>query len=574
MAEHWSVQQVQRWLAQNGLAEFAGRFEDEDIDGETLINLSERMVERLLPNARLQVKLLKLIGTLTTDAREQIHDAPTVPEVHPSPGPETQSEDGWPDVYRLPGFPPDLAKKLQLKSNEFLSPKRNEARTTLVQCLALDIISKTPTPSRSQLSSVMNALKASYPFLVDSTGSCDAIKLSLINKLKKERQAMEDHPQVAENRQKFGRGGGRKRIDSQGEQDTPCGFQKMKSYPERREGSKRAVPSSWKHFKRMESLLGARAALRELDDSQDTAGDEGTEDSETDRSFVIAPLEGMYADSQEEYIVPTTTDPSMPSTSGTSSADATSLRLSEVRSLADPPSSAQELLSIQIKEEVTDEQMEQESFQQPSRSPPTATVTSTPLVTFPEAISESAPILPPHPVFSTSEPAHLPSLTEPEAQPAIAAPSLDATRPPLEQTTTTGGFNRSRKRPATPWITLSATERKAKVELEILFAQRRKIEAELRKFEADERKVVAETLLLAEEMKRCEEEKKKFKAEAEFFLQEKAKSEEETKKAAAKAALLLEHKNFYVEQQKTEMVRRRMLLLEMRKMKHDLKLLQ
>ncbi|XP_064473501.1 histone-lysine N-methyltransferase SETD1A-like isoform X2 [Ornithodoros turicata] len=343
---------------------------------------------------------------------------------------------------------------------------------------------------------------------------------------------------------------------------------------ERREGSKRAVPSSWKHFKRMESLLGARAALRELDDSQDTAGDEGTEDSETDRSFVIAPLEGMYADSQEEYIVPTTTDPSMPSTSGTSSADATSLRLSEVRSLADPPSSAQELLSIQIKEEVTDEQMEQESFQQPSRSPPTATVTSTPLVTFPEAISESAPILPPHPVFSTSEPAHLPSLTEPEAQPAIAAPSLDATRPPLEQTTTTGGFNRSRKRPATPWITLSATERKAKVELEILFAQRRKIEAELRKFEADERKVVAETLLLAEEMKRCEEEKKKFKAEAEFFLQEKAKSEEETKKAAAKAALLLEHKNFYVEQQKTEMVRRRMLLLEMRKMKHDLKLLQ
>ncbi|XP_064473503.1 zinc finger CCCH domain-containing protein 18-like isoform X4 [Ornithodoros turicata] len=286
------------------------------------------------------------------------------------------------------------------------------------------------------------------------------------------------------------------------------------------------------------------------------------------------PRDKMYADSQEEYIVPTTTDPSMPSTSGTSSADATSLRLSEVRSLADPPSSAQELLSIQIKEEVTDEQMEQESFQQPSRSPPTATVTSTPLVTFPEAISESAPILPPHPVFSTSEPAHLPSLTEPEAQPAIAAPSLDATRPPLEQTTTTGGFNRSRKRPATPWITLSATERKAKVELEILFAQRRKIEAELRKFEADERKVVAETLLLAEEMKRCEEEKKKFKAEAEFFLQEKAKSEEETKKAAAKAALLLEHKNFYVEQQKTEMVRRRMLLLEMRKMKHDLKLLQ
>lgn len=241
--------------------------------------------------------------------------------------------------------------------------------------------------------------------------------------------------------------------------------------------------------------------------------------------------------------------------------------------------------------------MDEESFQQAPASSPPATTFSAAFQT-----STVAPIETPVP-HAIVPAVVLPSVVDnpvlcatSQASSTASVPQHDSEQPTIiPQATNSSGnsapggtFVRGRKRASTPWNTPSISDRKARIELEILLAQRRKLEAELRKAEADERKVAAETLLVTEELKKCQEEKMKLKAEAEFLVQEKKRSEEETRKAAAiaeyhqeekrkasaKADMLIEHKMFYIEQQKTEIVRRRMLLLEMKKMKQDLKLVQ
>ncbi|KAH6927286.1 hypothetical protein HPB50_001247 [Hyalomma asiaticum] len=130
------------------------------------------------------------------------------------------------------------------------------------------------------------------------------------------------------------------------------------------------------------------------------------------------------------------------------------------------------------------------------------------------------------------------------------------------------------------------SEKKARLELDILAATKRKLLAEQIKAEAEQRKAVAETLLLTEALKKYDEEKKKAMAETMFLVQERIRSEEETRRAAAMAAfhieekrkaaaeaeMLIEHKKYFMEQRKTEVIKRRMLLLELRKMRRELKL--
>ncbi|XP_064473499.1 uncharacterized protein LOC135388106 isoform X2 [Ornithodoros turicata] len=279
----------------------------------------------------------------------------------------------------------------------------------------------------------------------------------------------------------------------------------------------------------------------------------------------------MYAEDQGEYIELATGDTPIPSMPDTPPEDtALCVRLSEVRSLAAPPTPQ---ASTQTKKEDFDRAMQMKSCQTTPISPPaTRTVLASPGRTvvastpssYSERFSEDPPTVPESRDHANRS-AEMPQLIRAEHQADVPAhPSTQPGEP----------YNRSRKRLATPSTTSSLAERKATADLEILIAQRRKVESELKKLELDRRKVAAETLLLTEEVYRCEEERKKLRAEADFFLQEKLRSEEEGRKAAAKATLLLEHKNFYVEQQKTEMVRRRMLLLELKKVKQDFNLLR
>lgn len=94
--------------------------------------------------------------------------------------------------------------------------------------------------------------------------------------------------------------------------------------------------------------------------------------------------------------------------------------------------------------------------------------------------------------------------------------------------------------------------------------------ANKRKLEAEERRADAEADFYREEKKRSvaladlhREEQRKMAAVADFHA-------EERRKAAAKVEVLLEHKKFYIEQQKTEVLRRRLLQLEIRKLKRDM----
>ncbi|XP_064473523.1 uncharacterized protein LOC135388113 [Ornithodoros turicata] len=282
----------------------------------------------------------------------------------------------------------------------------------------------------------------------------------------------------------------------------------------------------------------------------------------------------VYPVRPNECIASTETDISSPSTSTDTTS---SLHLSEVRSLAVPfaPQTSLEP-SIQIKKEITDVSVEQESL--PQRSPTPSSTTratiashaSSPFVSYSEPVT-SSPVVPPEPVYSrhfpTSEPPGIPLLVRPEPHPVTATSLLQQPEP-----STTGAFFGPRKRSASPRTRPSPAEQTAEIEFESRFAQRERLGAELRKLEADERKVLAETRLLNEKTRKCEEAKRKFQAEAEFFVQEKARSVEETRKAAAKAALHREQKNFYLEQQKTEVMRRRLILLEIRKAKRELQL--
>lgn len=104
---------------------------------------------------------------------------------------------------------------------------------------------------------------------------------------------------------------------------------------------------------------------------------------------------------------------------------------------------------------------------------------------------------------------------------------------------------------------------KAKLEMEVLLATKRKLEAE-------ERRAEAEAQFYEQEKRRSMalesfhlEEKRRVAAVADFHV-------EERRRAAAKVEVLTEHRNFYLQQQKTETFRRRLIQLEMRRLKREL----
>lgn len=96
-------------------------------------------------------------------------------------------------------------------------------------------------------------------------------------------------------------------------------------------------------------------------------------------------------------------------------------------------------------------------------------------------------------------------------------------------------------------------DKKTKLEVEVLLATKRKLRAEALFFQEERRRSIAATLLY-------EQEQRKAAAIADFHVEEK-------RKASAKADLFLE-------QHKTEVVRRRLLLLEIQKVRRELKVLQ
>ncbi|XP_064473517.1 uncharacterized protein LOC135388110 isoform X2 [Ornithodoros turicata] len=290
-------------------------------------------------------------------------------------------------------------------------------------------------------------------------------------------------------------------------------------------------------------------------------------------------------------------------------ASSSSLMLSGVCSLAEPSTSETSAVPpIEIKEEIVDEVMEDDCTQHipSSHSPafvefqvsPTTHVTQA-IVSDPTmfhgtpapniTVTENPMI---HPISPPPQESPLPSLdviqhTVQQSEQLSTDPSAADT--PAESAPSE--VFKGKKRMMLSW-NHSLSERKSKMELDILQAERKKVEADHRRSEADERKLVTETLLMTEKMQKVEEEKKKLRLESEFLTQEKKRSEEklrkmeavrdfyveERRKSAAAADYYVEEKkkaaakaSWFVEQRKTEVLRQRLLLLEIRKLKRDLK---
>ncbi|XP_064473513.1 uncharacterized protein LOC135388109 isoform X9 [Ornithodoros turicata] len=294
-------------------------------------------------------------------------------------------------------------------------------------------------------------------------------------------------------------------------------------------------------------------------------------------AYAMAQLGSVQSgESQEEYIVPSPGDPSAPSTSGISStSDGSPFFVSDVRSLADAP-------PVKVKLEVIEEPMGDIEIS-PHHLPPSAASASLTTPAYSSALetttkerslvhsAQAHPVLPSATLglfsashVSTQQQQHM-QYNCPRTTTAPAASSEDTA--PLGTSTRTA--KPLRESPA-------LAEHKMNLEIQLLQINKRKAEAELKRLEADERKIVSKMLLIAEEMKRCDDERKKLRAQTEFFLHEKMRSQEELRKNAAITEHHLEEKrkaaasaDLLIAQKKTEVLRQRMLLLELRKMRQD-----
>ena len=130
---------------------------EEDIDGQTLINLTESMIAKLAPTTKKQGQLIGAICKI----KQPTPTSPSVPSSLPScsslvatppPTPiddtdkmqETQSSavayrktmhGQWPISYRLPDFSPTVAASLARKDPRLLAQHKSSAKSALVNSL-------------------------------------------------------------------------------------------------------------------------------------------------------------------------------------------------------------------------------------------------------------------------------------------------------------------------------------------------------------------------------------------------------------------------------------------------------
>ncbi|XP_064473527.1 uncharacterized protein LOC135388115 isoform X1 [Ornithodoros turicata] len=258
----------------------------------------------------------------------------------------------------------------------------------------------------------------------------------------------------------------------------------------------------WNPSIKQEPFIKSESASDSIYEADEQFSSEWHRSQSQDSNGVSPPGDASFGENHEEYIVPTPDGPL--------SADLTDriIVLSDVRSLSSPS---------RIKEEpvnADDEVVSVEFAPQPAvqNSPPTGS-----------AVTEDA---------------------SRRRDPRPTASNVERRQPP-----------------STSAVCL--LEKKMKLEVDVLLATKRKMEAE-------ERRADAEAEFFHEEKRRAsslvalhEEEQRKVVAMAEFHREEK-------RKAHAKAELLMEHKRFFVAQQRTEVVRRKLLLLELRKLRQDM----
>ncbi|XP_041863291.1 sterile alpha motif domain-containing protein 3-like isoform X2 [Melanotaenia boesemani] len=211
MTNLWSVDNVCSWLKVNGLEAFTTTFIENEIDGATLLGLSERMCERIFPKIKDQVRFMAILSTLKEKENEFVpHDEPDVP-AKPTTG-----------SFQL-RFPQFLINSLNNKDPDLKSHQRNKAKNALVQALYDTLSLQTMYPTHIQYVDLMRMLLMQYPFLREKCGSgYGALLESLRNKFKKERIPLISNSEVAKMRKKFSlpNGGRKPRAGSEGSESS------------------------------------------------------------------------------------------------------------------------------------------------------------------------------------------------------------------------------------------------------------------------------------------------------------------------------------------------------------------
>ncbi|XP_042617308.1 NAD(+) hydrolase SARM1-like [Cyprinus carpio] len=139
MVDKWSVDDTCHWLQTINLIDAKESFREQQIDGETLLGLTERMVERLFPVMKHQVTFMKELNKLKNLETE-------VPQISCTQQEPCENEGSfvaqpWPAVYNLPVFPPELQAAFQRKDPGFKKKDKSHIRALLIQVL-FDSITK------------------------------------------------------------------------------------------------------------------------------------------------------------------------------------------------------------------------------------------------------------------------------------------------------------------------------------------------------------------------------------------------------------------------------------------------
>ncbi|XP_076736415.1 uncharacterized protein LOC112430631 [Maylandia zebra] len=156
MAQQWTVGEVSLWLGENELADYQQVFVDNEIDGSTLLQMTERMSERLFPKVKDQVKFLSAVEKLK-DGRQH-KEKHTVSALQPMFNCKVQ-------------FPPAVLTALTNKDAALKSPTKNRLKNMLIQALFDHLSNETMYPSHVQYVDLLRTVLLSFPFLKESYGS-------------------------------------------------------------------------------------------------------------------------------------------------------------------------------------------------------------------------------------------------------------------------------------------------------------------------------------------------------------------------------------------------------------------
>ncbi|XP_026114886.1 sterile alpha motif domain-containing protein 3-like isoform X2 [Carassius auratus] len=203
MVDKWSVDDTCHWLQTINLIDAKESFREQQIDGETLLGLTERMVERLFPVMKHQVTFMKELNKLKNLETE-------VPQISCTRQEPCENEGSfvaqpWPAVYNLPVFPPELQAALQRKDPGFKKKDKSHIRALLIQVLFDSITKHTWYPNHKMYGDVLGSLITRFPFLKDGSSSgYDTLLECLRNKFKKERIPLVSSSIVLQMKEKYG----------------------------------------------------------------------------------------------------------------------------------------------------------------------------------------------------------------------------------------------------------------------------------------------------------------------------------------------------------------------------------